>query len=328
MYIVYGNNEPLIGILTLPCYVEEYYCNFTTPKHESATTYLPASYVKWLESGGARIIPLQSDDSLENINKILPKLNGVLITGGAANFDLNSFWYNQLNNILNNLRLFNKQQSNKKSIPLWATCLGFEAVQCLTAQSTKIKISRDSEDKALQIDFVENAYNDSTIFNNSFIDDSYSTLIYNKLSSENLTMNFHSYGISPSAYNGSYPLLSNNFTILGTSLDEYGLKFVSLIQSKNNKINGDLYWFGSQFHPEKPQYIFDKNNGNNNIVHNIDAIMTNQYFATFFVNECRLRNDNIMDTNEYNDKVIYNYQPYFIYNGTHSYEQVYLFEKP
>ena len=56
--------------------------------------------------------------------------------------------------------------------------------------------------------------------------------------------------------------------------------------------------------------------------------MVNQYFATFFVNECRLRNNNEMDTDEYNEKVIYNDVSYFVYNGTRSYEQVYLFSKP
>ena len=326
--IVYGNDEPLIGILTLPCSDEEYYCNFTTPTHPEATTYLPASYVKWLESGGARIIPIQSDDSFENINKLLPKLNGVLITGGAASFELDSFWYKNLNNILNQLRLFNKNNQNKQSIPLWATCLGFEAIQCLTAETTEIKISRNSEDKALPILFRGDVYDTSIMFNNSFFDKNYTSLIYNKLSKENLTMNFHQYGISPSAYNGSWPYLANNFTILGESIDEYGFRFVSLIQSINDGVNGDLYWFGSQFHPEKPQYIFDKNNGDNNIVHNVDGIMVNQYFTTFFVNECRLRNNNEMDTDEYKERVIYNDMPYFLYNGTRSYEQVYLFSKP
>ena len=325
---VYANDEPLIGILTLPCENDPGYCNFTTPSHPEATTYLPASYVKWLESGGARIIPIQSDDSIENINKLLPKLNGVLSTGGAASFTMDSSWYKNLANILSQLRLFNKNNQNKQAIPLWATCLSFQAVQCLTAGTTDIVVSRYAEDDALPIIFQGDVYDTSKIFNNSFFDKDYTNMIYDKLSKENLTMNFHKYGVAETSYDGKYKYLSNNFTILGESIDQYGDSFVTLIQSINNEENGNLYWFGSQFHPEKVQYIFDKNDGDNNIVHNVDGIIVNQYFSTFFVNECRERNNNEMDTDEYNTKVIYNYEPYFIYNGTHSYEQVYLFGKP
>ena len=42
----------------------------------------------------------------------------MLITGGAASFELDSFWYKNLNNILNQLRLFNKNNQNKQSITL------------------------------------------------------------------------------------------------------------------------------------------------------------------------------------------------------------------
>merc|ERR1712154_138427 len=111
--------------------------------------------------------------------------------------------------------------------------------------------------------------------------------------------------------------LSSNFSVLGTNIDENGNSFVSLFESLDNT---NLYWYGSQFHPEKSQYVFDAYNGQNNVQHNVDAIMVNQYFVEFFVNECRLRNTNTMSQNEYDSKVIYNFTPYFVSNGSETYE--------
>ena len=133
-----STDSPLIGVLTLPCSDETYQCT-SNPK---ATSYLGASYVKWLEGGGARVIPLIADDSFTNINSILPQLNGVLITGGAAGDTSSSFWWTQLNNILKTLRKFVNDQTNgnKQAIPLWATCLGFESIQQATAGTNILSV--------------------------------------------------------------------------------------------------------------------------------------------------------------------------------------------
>lgn len=59
--------RPIIGILTLPNH-------FSSHK---ATSYFPASYVKWLESGGGRVVPIPYDAPLDETAKLLSKLNGV-----------------------------------------------------------------------------------------------------------------------------------------------------------------------------------------------------------------------------------------------------------
>ena len=41
------NNRPVIGILTLPC-TDSSFCD------SQRTSYFPASYVKWVEAGGAQ----------------------------------------------------------------------------------------------------------------------------------------------------------------------------------------------------------------------------------------------------------------------------------
>ena len=137
--VAFGTDSPIVGILTLPCDFPAipgyapYRMVYCADMNES-TTYLPASYVKWLESGGARVVPILADDSFENVRSLLHDLNGVLITGGSADFDSTSIWWNQLNNILDTLRQFVADHSSpSRAIPLWATCLGFEGIQCVTA---------------------------------------------------------------------------------------------------------------------------------------------------------------------------------------------------
>merc|ERR1712087_340456 len=131
-------------------------------------------------------------------------------------------------------------------------------------------------------------------------------------------------GISPTAYEVNAALASN-FTVLGTNRDENGTEFVSLIESRKEL---GLYWYGSQFHPEKNSYEFDSHKEKNHIVHSADAVLCGSYFAQFFVNECRMRNDNAMSLDMYRSKVVYNDVPYFVEYGEGSYEQVYNFEKP
>eukprot|EP01083_Nonionella_stella_P092926 260264_1 len=317
--VVKSTETPLIGVLTLPCSVETYQC----VSNPNATSYLGSSYVKWLEGGGARVIPLIADDSYQTIAQLIPQLNGILITGGAAYDNSSSFWWNQLNNILDTVRKFRDESHYTQAIPLWATCLGFEGIQQVIAGTTSIKQQRVVMDESLSINFTQSAAI-SRIFN-SFMDKEYSQMVYRTLSASHVAYHHHKYGISPNAYNGSHEWLSSNLSVLGTNTDEYGNTFVSLIESLEET---KLYWYGSQFHPEKPQYVFDAHHNDNHIAHDMNAIIVSQYLVEFFVNECRMRNTNTMNQSEYDRNVIYNYHPYFVDNGTVTYEQVYLFENP
>ena len=85
--------------------------------------------------------------------------------------------------------------------------------------------------------------------------------------------------------------------------------------------NFDLFWFGSRFDPTIVQYCHHYNDD-----HIFDSIMVNQYFAGVFINLCRLKNNNKMDIDEYNDKVLYNYNIKLVkFNQNQTYQQLYLF---
>jgi len=61
-------NRPVVGVLTLPNFFNEW---------SDKRSYFPASYVKWLEAGGMRVVPIPFTDSHEDIEEKFQSLNGV-----------------------------------------------------------------------------------------------------------------------------------------------------------------------------------------------------------------------------------------------------------
>ena len=76
---IFANNAPIIGIVTMPCWIELGLCPWTDDP--GSIQYFPASYVKWIESGGGRVIPIMSDAKHEEVRDLLSMVNGVLFPG-------------------------------------------------------------------------------------------------------------------------------------------------------------------------------------------------------------------------------------------------------
>jgi gamma-glutamyl hydrolase len=74
------NNRPMIGILTQP--IPERLKSY--PKVINKTSYVMQSYVTYLESAGARVVPLLYDESVNKTLDKLEKLNGVFFAGGIS----------------------------------------------------------------------------------------------------------------------------------------------------------------------------------------------------------------------------------------------------
>jgi gamma-glutamyl hydrolase len=71
------DRQPTVGVLTTPS--------------EFGTAYnaqIPASYVKWVESGGARVVVIHHDEPSHILAFLLESVNGVLLTGGTAPFKM------------------------------------------------------------------------------------------------------------------------------------------------------------------------------------------------------------------------------------------------
>lgn len=52
-----------------------------TQTYNSTNSYIPSTYIKFVEMSGAQVIPLFAFSPTSDILALLPKLNGVLFTG-------------------------------------------------------------------------------------------------------------------------------------------------------------------------------------------------------------------------------------------------------
>lgn len=118
------NSEPIIGILTQPSPFFEF------PKEEYS--HIASAYIKGIEAAGGHVIPINYDDSKENINVILNGINGIFLPGGGANLREKNLTtgrrhYTKYGKTAKYLISFAKKTNrNGKYLPVWGTCLGFE----------------------------------------------------------------------------------------------------------------------------------------------------------------------------------------------------------
>eukprot|EP00918_Siedleckia_nematoides_P014316 GHVU01031105.1.p1 GENE.GHVU01031105.1~~GHVU01031105.1.p1 ORF type:complete len:262 (-),score=50.03 GHVU01031105.1:525-1310(-) len=102
-------------------------------------------------------------------------------------------------------------------------------------------------------------------------------LLRDALNQSELMMFVHSRGVTPRAWVEN-PRLSNFYTVLATSHDTNDTEFVGVVEAKRYP------WYAVQFHPEKipfegaPALKLRPNEG---------GLVAAQYFANFFVEECR-----------------------------------------
>ena len=70
------NNRPIIGILAQECQPH-------FPVEICSTSYIAASYVKYIESAGARVVPVLINQPEEYYRIIFNSTNGILMPGGV-----------------------------------------------------------------------------------------------------------------------------------------------------------------------------------------------------------------------------------------------------
>ncbi|KAK7807721.1 hypothetical protein U0070_009302 [Myodes glareolus] len=71
-----GPKKPIIGILMQRCRTKE--------MRNLGKYYIAASYVKYLESAGARVVPIRLDLQHTQYTELFRSINGILFPGGSA----------------------------------------------------------------------------------------------------------------------------------------------------------------------------------------------------------------------------------------------------
>uniref|UniRef100_A0A8C5R1Y9 folate gamma-glutamyl hydrolase n=1 Tax=Leptobrachium leishanense TaxID=445787 RepID=A0A8C5R1Y9_9ANUR len=288
------NERPIIGILAQEV-TDDVFLPF-------GKTYIAASYVHFLESAGCRVAPIQLNLSEDKYVKLFKSINGILFPGGAV--DLLTSDFARTAGIF--FKLATESTSDGKDFPIWGTCMGFQVLTALAAG--KNLLERMS---AVNISLPLNLVNDvssSRMFQNA------SPELLNILQHENVTANFHHYGITPKSFLENKNL-SSFYRILSTNFDRDGVEFVSSIEARNFPI------YGVQWHPEVNRFQWNKGEA---YPHSVDAIRVSEYMADFFVNEARKSFHSFNSEKEEEQSLIYNYVPKYTANIS-GYEQAYFF---
>ncbi|XP_015711231.1 LOW QUALITY PROTEIN: gamma-glutamyl hydrolase [Coturnix japonica] len=288
------NERPIVGILSQECHFDAF--------HKYGSSYIAASYVKFLESAGARIVPIRLNLSDEEYDKIFHSINGVLFPGGGV--DLRTSEYSRVAKIFYRKAL----EANDKGdyFPVWGTCLGHELLTYLTSGEILL-VNTKTNGFSLPLNFTAAAKH-SRLFKNLPTD------LFHAFANEPLTSNFHVWSISMENFTKNEKLY-NFYNILTTNTDDE-LEFISTMEAYKYPI------YGVQWHPEKNPFEWKNSTG---IPHSSSAVRAAYYIADFFVNEARKSLHRFPSEGEETKELIYNYTP--VYTGTFSsFQQVYFFD--
>ena len=269
--------RPVIGILSQP--VKKQSNENTNTNDTINDQYIAASYVKWVESGGASSIPIPYDADETLIREIFSQINGILLPGGGVELpsSVKSIW-----------KLALESNQNGEFFPVWGTCLGFEFLVALN--------DGGDEEHTMQTGFKSQNISFPLIFpsEEDVIDSkgvySVQSQLYptqewrETLMSHNITMNNHHKGITPEHFLKNQAL-SSFFHITSTNIDLEGKPFVSTIESSLYPI------YGVQYHPEKNNFEYGLQAHNSAafeaISHTQEAVALSMHLALFFVNKVR-----------------------------------------
>ena len=235
-------SRPVVGILSQP--------SFHSDKHD----YIAASYVKWLESAGARSIVIPYDADEELLEEIFTQINGVLFPGGDSALPpkARTIWKLILERNGVGVMRENDKDDKEYFFPVWGTCLGFEFLVMLAGESENVlQNGFDSENITLPLIFPteQNELDSDGVYSIESALFPASSTIRKSASTHNITMNNHMQGITPLHFLNS-SALTDFFHITSTSMDRMGRPFVSTIESKRYPI------YATQYHPEKNNFEF------------------------------------------------------------------------
>lgn len=294
------NLRPIIGILSMPN---------SEPFDPTMPGFFPASYVKWLEMSGARVVPLPFDQP-EAVRALLPFINGALFTGGGVDFTFPNGTLTPFS--VTASLIFNESVSAASSgemWPLWGTCLGFQLISFLASDFDQSILTSgfDSENLTLPLSFTPAAAA-------SKLYSPMPTGVIETFATLPVTMNNHHDGVTPTSFAGSSPL-SSRFTVLSTNVDRKGAEFISSMEGQ-----GNLPVYATQYHPEKIQFEW---NPAEVINHAPESVLANLWPGLVFVNATRFNNRAFPSLAAESAALIYNYPAVYTAPTDPSFEQMY-----
>ncbi|XP_039629172.1 zgc:171566 [Polypterus senegalus] len=274
------NNRPIIGILAQE--------NRLRDPQPQGTSYIAASYVKYLEAAGARVVPIRINLTDAEYEKLFYSINGLLLPGGEV--DLETSQYARIAKIFYNLAV--KANDDSDYFPIWGICLGFEQLTVLTSGKNVLTKTK-TQGVGMPLSFTSDAM-ESRLFG-FFPED-----LMQALATEDITANYHEWSLSVQNYTANAKLM-NFYKILSTNTDGE-IEFISTMEAFKYP------FYGMQWHPEKNAFEWVDKSG---MSHSPSALKAAFYTADFFVNEAKKNFHYFEDEEDESKALIYNYCPVF-----------------
>lgn len=297
------NQQPIVGVLAVPIGKECITIAQQTLFSEDTNTVgscFHSLYVQWLESAGARVVPIPYDLHESELLHLLQSLNGVLFTGGEVELQNLTSPYMTTASFIVNYSIAQEAEDSlsEHSLPIWGTCMGFQTLCVLAANDPNILTEGifDAEGISLPLLLTHEG-------RSSRLWKGLNPYVQNTLENQNVTCNLHHDGIFVKDFKASTSA-SAAYTVISTNFDRRGHEFVSTIEHKNAPI------FACQWHPERPQFQFSDSAGEPNINHSVEAIEAMQAVANFFVAQTKKNLQHFANKSEPASRLIYNYSPH------------------
>lgn len=247
-----------------------------------ATSYIPQSYVKWLEMHGARVVPIMYDIPKQMINVLLNQIDGLLLIGGTIEsiiIEKDHYRYlSTLKYIVDKITHFNLIGNH---FPIFSICLGFELLLMVTNESDISKISnRFVNNKS--ISFLRKYGSSSMRFTPVIDKDMLVTRPMQEYFTEKEKKMIEK--------EPSVAMIHNKSFIIGSSYMKEYEKFINITgissHSGKNYISSyqfkSLPYYGVQFHPEKVYFEHIQED----IPHNETSKMFSTKLCKMFLKEC------------------------------------------
>ncbi|XP_076663710.1 gamma-glutamyl hydrolase-like [Andrena cerasifolii] len=294
------NDRPIIGIVA-----QELNGHLNRTYGDKYSSYIAASYVKFVEGAGGRVVPIWIGRRYAYYEDIMGKINGVLWPGGGTNLTSPNSYGGAAYKIY---KIAKKMNDKGTFFPIFGTCMGFELLAFITTDRKLNMTPCNSVDQRLPLE-LKQSYTHSKLFGNA------PRYVLDILASRNVTANYHRNCVTEKALNTAGP--KDKLRVLSLNHDRNGVEFISSLESV------DYPFYGVQFHPEKNAYEWKIEM---RIPHSKEAVLINQYFADFFVNEARKNRNRFVSAKNESESLIYNYPTTYTGSKGSSFTQCYLFE--
>ncbi|XP_060535921.1 gamma-glutamyl hydrolase-like isoform X2 [Cylas formicarius] len=299
---IVATDTPIIGVLSQETYIISGL--FPNVTYDS---YIAASYVKFVESAGARAVPVWIGQDESYYRRVVDYTNGLLFPGGGTYFN-ETGGYGEAATYLYRFAIDSNRSGNY--YPIWGTCLGMQVLMYASLNGTKdVRLDCSLTNVAIPLNFSKD-YENSRMFSRTPDE------TINILKSKNVTYNQHRYCLTKASLKEND--LLDDWQILATNIDSNGLEFISAMEHRTYPL------YGVQFHPEKNQFEFKKNKG---FPHSEQSVRVAQHFANFFVGECRKNANRFPNDDVEVRSLIYNFNPKYTGMNNSYYEQIYTFVK-